>query len=107
MKVLIKETMSNGTDIQIEDWSSDYSKSFVVGFYPVSKESIYREAKPHFTPYPKRGESFRCAFNFETLEDALIAFSDLIKGNKTFSDYLDNYSDNVVSKENFVKCVIA
>ena len=59
MKILIKEVMPNGTDIQIEDWSSDYLNSFVIGFYPVSKESIYREDKPYFTPYPKRGESFR------------------------------------------------
>lgn len=109
MNILRKGKTPNNTDIQIEDWSINYpnSKSFIIGFYPVSKESIYREDKPHFIPYPKRGETFRCAFEFETLEEAITAFEQLESGIRVFSNYLDYYFDNVVSRENFVKCVIA
>lgn len=109
MNILRKGKTPNNTDIQIEDWSIDYPnlKNFIIGFYPVSKESVYREDKPHFTPYPKRGKTFRCAFEFETLEEAMEAFEQLESGIKVFSNYLDHYFDGVVSKENFVKCVIA
>ena len=110
MNILKKGKTPNNTDIQIEDWSQSYpnlSKKFNIGFYPISKESIYKEDKPHFTPYPKRGETFRCAFMFQTLEEATTAFKQLESGAKDFSDYLNCYSDNVASKENFIKCVIA
>lgn len=110
MNILKKGKTPNNTDIQIEDWSLNYPNSnrkFNIGFYPVSKENIYREDKLHFTPYPKRGETFRCAFEFETLEEATAAFEQLENGTKDFSDYLNYYFDNVVTKEDFVKCVIA
>lgn len=40
MNILRKGKTPNNTDIQIEDWSINYpnSKSFIIGFYPVSKE---------------------------------------------------------------------
>ena len=63
--IIRKGTTPNGTRIQIEDWSENYTfhnKNATIGFYPMALENIYREDKPHWTPYPKRGETFRASF---------------------------------------------
>ena len=108
MKVIRKGTTPNGTHIQIEDWSQDYTiykKNATIGFYPVAHESIYKEDKPHWMPYPKRGETFRASFDFDTESEALEAFTLLKSGCKELMDYISNFSDTVISKENFIKAI--
>ena len=108
MKIIRKGTTPNGTHIQIEDWSENYTfhnKNATIGFYPMALENIYREDKPHWTPYPKRGETFRASFDFNTEEEALEAFDSLQSGEKSFMDFLDNYSNFVISKANFIKAI--
>ena len=108
MQIIRKGTTPNGTHIQIEDWSENYTfhnKNATIGFYPMALENIYREDKPHWTPYPKRGKTFRASFNFNTEEEALEAFVLLENGCREFADYMDNYSDNVISKENFLEAI--
>ena len=77
MKILKKATVtttSNGTfDIQIEDWSEDYPGTYAYGStlatYPISKVDVVG-------PFaPKRGQKFRCAFEFKDNENAEAAFT--------------------------------
>lgn len=108
MKVIRKGTTPNGTHIQIEDWSEDYTfynKNATIGFYPEAQENIYNEEHPHWTPYPKRGETFRASFKFDTEAEALEAFVLLENGCKAFMDYINNFEDNVISKKNFIKAI--
>ena len=109
--MIIKEkgTTPNGTDIRIEDWSETYPGTFkknaTIGIYPMALENIYREDKPHWTPYPKRGETFRASLDFNTEGEALEAFVLLENGCREFTDYINNYSDNVISKKNFLEAI--
>lgn len=108
MQIIRKGTTPNGTDIQIEDWSKDYScynKNATIGFYPIALKSVYREDHPDWTPYPKRGKTFRASFDFETEADALEAFVLLENGCKCFMDYIDHFASNVISKVNFIKAM--
>ena len=109
MQIIRKETTPNGTDIQIEDWSEDYPGTFkknaTIGFYPMALNSIYHDEG--FPEYPKRGETFRSEFDFNTEEEAKEAFDSLQSGEKSFMDFLDNYSNFVISKANFIKAITA
>lgn len=62
-------TSENGEfDLQLEDWSKEFPGTFsygsVMAAYPVSKT----DAGGTFGP--RRGEPFRCAFNFPNVEIA-------------------------------------
>ena len=108
MKVIRKGTTPNGTHIQIEDWSENYTfynKNATIGFYPEAQESIYNEDHPDWTPYPKRGETFRASFKFDTEAEALEAFVLLENGCKAFMDYINNFEGNVIPKKNFIKAI--
>ena len=109
MFVVKKGVTSTGIDIQIEDWSDVYpnlfKKNATVGFYPKAVNDIYNEDYPHWAPYPKRGEVFRASLNFDTEEEAREAFNAMRSGEKTYMDYLDNYSSHVISKKNFIRAV--
>ena len=110
MKIIRKGTTPNGTHIQIEDWSENYTfhnKNATIGFYPMAIHDIYDEENPHFPAYPKRGETFRSEFDFNTEEEAKEAFDSLQSGEKSFMDFLDNYSNFVISKANFIKAITA
>jgi len=84
MKVVIKDKMPDGTDIQIEDWSENYPNVHKFGdlvvAYPISK---YITLDEHI----RQGERFRCELNFKTHEQALEAFENLKNGTKTLLDY--------------------
>ena len=108
MQIIKKGTTPDGTSLQIEDWSEDYTsynKNATISFYPMAQENIYREDKPHWTPYPKRGETFRASFNFDTEAEALEAFVLLENGCRFFMDYIDNFTGHVISRENFIKAI--
>ena len=111
MQVIRKGTTPNGTHIQIEDWSESYpgtcKKNATIGFYPMALHDIIDEDNPHFPAYPKRGETFRSEFSFNTEEEAKEAFNALQIGEKSFMDFLDNYSNYVTSKENFIRAITA
>lgn len=47
MKIIRKGTTPNGTHIQIEDWSENYTfhnKNATIGFYPMAKEKHNAES---------------------------------------------------------------
>ena len=77
--------MNDGTMIRIEDWSEDYSfhKPFdMVVAYPICKRTVGN--------FIKEGESFRLELDFNNKEESEKAYKNLIKGDKTFVDYIEN-----------------
>jgi hypothetical protein len=87
VKVIKRATMPNGTKIQIEDWSGDYSFApygGTVAAYPKAKVS-------HEGAFaPKGNETFRAGFNFPTTAEAKTAFERLESGKGALSDYVGN-----------------
>ena len=74
MKVLQRGQMPDGTDIQIEEWSEDYS-CYAYG----SMVAAY--------PRNRRDEKFRASKTFESAEEAGKAFNALKSGEKTLADF--------------------
>ena len=109
MFVIEKGTTPNGISIQIENWHDIYPNLHIendtIGFYPKAINDVYNETNPHFPAYPKRNETFRAALKFKTAEETRNAFELLKSGKKTYMHYLDNYQENVISKDNFIKAV--
>lgn len=103
MEVIEKGNAPDGTRIQIEDWSMNYSsypRKSTIGFYPKAKHSLYNDDNP---PYPERGKNFRACFSFDSEEEAKKAFDDIVSGRKSYMEYLDNYSNAALSKDYFIK----
>lgn len=85
MKVIKKSYTPDGVQIQINDWSEDYS------FFATNSEiAAYPKAKAS-SPYGwvRAGENFRCGFTFESEEQALKAFQQLESGEKRLEDFTD------------------
>lgn len=98
MEILEKGILSNGTDIQIEDWSKDfsfYSYGSTLGTYPKSKQTLEGSFSPNLN------ESFRFALEFSNYAEAKEAFEKLISGKKKLADYKDNFKGN----KEYLKCV--
>lgn len=86
MKIMQKGRMSDGTLVQIEDWSEDYSFmafSSTIAAYPISKMTH----KGQFAP--KAGEKFRVDFNFNSTDMADEVYTKLITGEARLADYKD------------------
>ena len=85
MKVLERATTPNDIDIQIEDWSQDYSfHKFgdVVATYPKATYTANNRLE-----YPRFKETFRLEFNCEDDAQAREVFNNLKNGTKTLLDY--------------------
>lgn len=83
MIILQKGRMPDGTAIQIEDWSEDYSffeYGSTIGAYPISKMGYSEQFKP------RKGKTFRVQYDFKDEVEASQTFSELIKGTKTLKD---------------------
>jgi len=97
MKILEKGIMSNGTKIQIEDWSKSYSFASpgdTLAAYATSKISIE-------DPFaPKKGKLYRFAFKFNSLQETRKAYTALIKGEKMLSDYRIN-----LYRPEYINCI--
>ena len=86
MRIVKKGFMPDGTKIQLEDWSEDYScfaPVDCIASYPVSKSSI-KKASGYY--YPVVNEKFRCSFHFGMDKSAELIFVDLEMGNITLLD---------------------
>ena len=90
MRVLLTGKMKDGTKIQREDWSENYSFypfGCAIGAYPKATASTA-------TPYgQRRGREFRVQLDFETTGEAEEAFFMLESGRKTLKDYAANLFD--------------
>lgn len=86
MKILEKGKAAEGYDIQIENWNENYSflrYGDTLVAYPKAKISL---------PWifgAKRGETFRCEFNFSCYAEAQEAFKALATGQATLTDYAE------------------
>lgn len=91
MEIMQKGKLPNGTNIQIEDWSKDYSfKSYgsTIAAYPISNHSLDGQFSP------KKGRSFRFQLDFKNYEEAQEAFKKLVSGERTLKDYSSNFRGN-------------
>ena len=97
MKVIDKAIMPNGTHIQIEDWSEDYSfhsYADTLAAYPKSKVS-------HPGAFsPKGNETFRAGFNFNSEDETRKAFDLLAQGKAELADYKANMRD-----KKYIDCI--
>lgn len=99
--VLRRGMTPNGTVIQLENWHDIYDfkpENSTIGAYPIAKASC---PSIWAGEYPKRGESFRCFFEFSNEIEALDAYNNLICGRKQLTDYLDNFNGD----EEHKKCI--
>ncbi|MGG1664501.1 hypothetical protein [Brevibacillus sp. NRS-1366] len=90
MRVLEKGIMPNGTSIQIEEWSENYSfmpYGSTIASYPKSKVSH------EGTCAPKGNQSYRFSFNFKSEEETKKVFNELLTGGKALSDFKENLSE--------------
>lgn len=105
MKIIAKDKMKDGTKIQIEDWSNDYtcfSPSSSLAAYPISKNTV----PGCFSP--RVGETFRVEFQFNNAKQCKEAFDYLASDKKLLHDYKDNMyipPSNVATKEDWYKCL--
>ncbi|MBU8576470.1 hypothetical protein ACQKEX_15125 [Bacillus pumilus] len=90
MKILEKGLTYDGTNLQVEDWSEDYSfHSYgdTLGVYPRAKVSLSGEFSP------KEGRTFRLALDFNDNVEAVKAFHSLRDGKTKLIDYVENIRD--------------
>lgn len=90
MKILKKGKLSDGTVVQMEDWSQDYSfKEYVstIAAYPISKTGYSGAFEP------KKGERVRMQYDFKSSEETKEVFAELIKGKRTLKDLEVNLYD--------------
>ena len=84
MKVLKKGAMSDGTKIQIEEWSENYSfmpYGSTIASYPKSKVS-------HAGSFsPKGNETYRFEFDLNSNKEAEQVFNSLLNGNSVLADH--------------------
>lgn len=98
MKVLEKGKLPDGTEIQIEEWSENYSNipfASTLGCYAISKMTrggIFG---------PRAGESYRFQYDFISNEEAKIVFDSLVSGNKVLSDF----TANMHNKNIYADCI--
>lgn len=86
MQIIEKAIMPDGTKIQIEDWSKDYScyaECGTIGAYPIAQMSGDRPFEP------ERGRTFRMSINFDTKEEARKCFEQLKSGEKQLIDFAE------------------
>jgi len=91
MKVLERATMPDGTKIQIEDWTEDYTcfDTLSIAAYPRS-ERLPRSRKSWVVP----GEEFRVSIDkFKRNKDTEQAFEALRNGTKAVKDFADYFWD--------------
>lgn len=105
MQIIKKAKLYNEIDIQIEDWSKDYScfsYASILAAYPKSKNNC----RGSFSP--KLGEKFRAEFDFDNAEECKQAFIDLQSGKTLLKDYIEKMNLPVSSKEErqeYYKCL--
>lgn len=83
MKVIRRNKMPNGTDIQQEDWSMNYdcfSPKSTIAVYPVSMKACKEKNIIN-------GEKFRLALQFDSEEQANNCYDSLSEGTSKISDY--------------------
>lgn len=89
MKLLEKGITPDGTKVQIEEWKEDYSfmnYGSTIGAYPVSQINCTGSFSP------KRNQTFRCQFTFNSHDEVKEAYTELINGNKTLKGYKNEFS---------------
>ena len=88
MKILEKATTPDGVDIQIEDWSDNYSFMNIlnIGVYPIAKQSD--------TVWITPNERFRMSLDkFKSDSETLEVFRKLKNGNYKLEDLTEHFEE--------------
>ena len=84
MKVLKKDNMQDGTNIQIEDWQENYN------FMPYGNTlAAYARSKASHRGNwsPNANEVYRFDFTFNSEQETRKVFNELLQGDKMLSDF--------------------
>lgn len=95
MKVIERAVMSDGTEIQLEDWSDNNTKEFpnlygfTIGMYPIAKNTVKHR-------WVKSGDKFRLQismnqYNGYSNDDVKTDFEALKSGEKSPEDLADYF----------------
>lgn len=98
MRIVKKGVMPDGTAIQLEDWSEDYSFYAPVSHlaaYPIAKKTLPRV--PGWC-YPEYDKKFRLCFCFGPETSAELAFLALQSGEKQLMDYAEYMDDKELAQ---------
>lgn len=91
MNILKTSKTPDGTDIQIEDWSDNYSfhdYGDTIAAYPISKWN------DDYSPFsPKAGKKFRAEFTFSSSQMAKDVFEELESGTIEIEDLTEFMAD--------------
>ena len=86
----ISSPVDGDYDIQVEDWSEDYPGTFApcgtLAAYPAAKAPLGSGFVAR-----KKGDQFRLQMNFESMEEAADAMSDLLMHDKTLKDFAPHF----------------
>lgn len=93
-QILRRDTMPNGTRIQIEDWKEVYptvEKTIKIAAYPTAKNGGY---------WISRGDTFRLDISrgFSTDNEVEYIYNGLISGDVTLEDLAEHYYDTDKAK---------
>ena len=86
-EILRKDTMQDGTKIQLEDWKEVYpgiEKTIIIAAYPIAKNDSY---------WIRKGESFRLQISrlFSTDTEVEYIYQGLIDGHLKLEDLEEHY----------------
>lgn len=88
MKVLQEARTPQGIEIQIEDWTQDYScfNTFYIAAYPIAKNTSKYG-------WIRGGKNFRLGISREwkSNEEVYTAFNELVNGTKKLEDFADRF----------------
>lgn len=91
MKIIERATMPDGTKIQIEDWTKDYScfNTLSIAAYPI----MQRLSQSHKLYFHESGKPFRVDINRDWKNDDEVkkAFSELQNGIKEIKDFANQF----------------
>lgn len=94
MKIIERATMPDGTKIQIEDWTKDYScfNTLSIAAYPI----MQRLPQSHKLYFHESGKPFRVDINRDWKNDDEVkkAFSELQNGIKEVKDFANQFWDS-------------
>lgn len=93
VKILKKDIMPDGTKIQLEDWSEDYScfDTLHIAAYPILKR--VPQSRKFYWAMP--GDRFRVEIvrGFNNDQEVLTAFEELKTGKKSIIDFSNQFWD--------------
>lgn len=88
MYTILRKNKLNDFKLQLEDWSKEYPNTYKYG----STLIVYKEAKEDIGTI-KRHSIARFEYDFNSHDEAIKAYDDLLEGRKTPIDFIEYLHD--------------